>query len=217
MDFQSSGLDETTVADAGRGATAVEREDAMLVLALRAGESWASEAIWDRYSLRVTRFFVRNAGRSRNDVEDLTQDVFMRVFASHRSIQKPASLRHFVMAIAIRVLHRQIRAQHVRRNVCLSVTGEMPDIETPARADDEARHALRRCCELLERLRTRERVAFALRHLEGMTLDEVAERLEISRSTAKRLISRAAKKISTRASRKPELRPSGSRRPAASR
>jgi RNA polymerase sigma-70 factor (ECF subfamily) len=208
---------EITVAESELIATAPDPEDAALVRALRAGEGWASEAIWDRYSDRVTRFFARNAGPALDDAEDLTQDVFLRLFASHRSIQKPASLRHFVMAIAIRVLHRQIRAQHVRRNVCLSVTGEMPDIETPARADDEARHALRRCCELLERLRTRERVAFALRHLEGMTLDEVAERLEISRSTAKRLISRAAKKISTRASRKPELRPSGSRRPAASR
>lgn len=205
MDLQRSGLDEPNVADAGRGATAVEREDAILVRALRAGESWASEAIWDRYSLRVTRFFARNAGRSLHEVEDLTQDVFMRVFASHRSIQKPSSLRHFVMAIAIRVLHRQFRAQQVRRNVCLSATGEMPDIAVPPRADDEARQELRRCCEILDRIRSRERVAFVLRHLEGLSVDEVAERLKMSRSTAKRLISRAAKKLSRRTSRSPSL------------
>src|SRR4051794_4061606 len=190
-------------------ATGGQPEDATLVRALRAGEGWASEAIWERYSDRVTRFFARYAGPSLDDAEDLTQDVFLRVFASHRNIRKPSSLRHFVMAIAIRVLHQQIRSQRVRRNVRLSVTGEMPDIATPARADDEARHALRRCCEILERLRTRERVAFALRHLEGMTLEQVAERLEISRSTAKRLINRAAKRISMRANRKPETRRSG--------
>jgi RNA polymerase sigma-70 factor (ECF subfamily) len=195
------GSSEITVADAELVATGGEPEDATLVRALRAGEGWASGAIWDRYAGRVTRFFSRHTGPLL-DAEDLTQDVFLRLFASHRRIQKPASLRHFVMAIAIRVLHRQIRAQQVRRIVCLSVTGEMPDVAIPADADDDARHNLRRCCEILDRLRTRERVAFVLRHLEGMTLHEVAERLKISRSTAKRLISRADKKVFSRAGRR---------------
>jgi len=183
-----------------------EPPDASLVLALRAGEGWASEAIWDRYSDRVSRFFARLVGPSRHDVEDLTQDVFLRVFASHRSIQKPASLRHYVMSVAFHVLKRQIRSQRVRRQVCLSVTGEMPDIAMPPLADDDARHALRVCCEILEGISTRERVAFVLHNLEGMTLDEVAVRLNISTSTAKRLVGRAAKKVSLRASRTPDLR-----------
>jgi len=181
-------------------------EDASLVLALRAGEGWASEAIWDRHSGRVKRFFTRSLGRSLPEVEDLTQEVFLHLFANQRSIQKPASLRHFVMSIAIRVLNRQIRSQQTRLKICLSVTGEIPDIAMPPRADDDARHALRRCWEILDRIRARERVAFFMRHLEGMTLDEVADRLKISKSTAKRLISRAAKKVSMRAGRTPLLR-----------
>jgi len=97
-------------------------EDASLVLALRAGEGWASEAIWDRHSGRVKRFFTRSLGRSLPEVEDLTQEVFLHLFANQRSIQKPASLRHFVMSIAIRVLNRQIRSQQTRLKICLSVT-----------------------------------------------------------------------------------------------
>jgi RNA polymerase sigma-70 factor (ECF subfamily) len=182
-------------------ATSRESEDARLVLALRAGELWASEAIWRRYAKRVNRFFVRYIGRSFHDVEDLTQDVFLRVFAGHQGIQKPGSLRHFVMSVALHVLNQQIRSQQVRRKVCLSATGEMPDVATPARGDDDARYALRQCYEILDRIRPPERVAFALRYMEEMTIDEVAIQLNVSKSTAKRLVSRATKKVATRASR----------------
>jgi RNA polymerase sigma-70 factor (ECF subfamily) len=180
--------------------SAGEREDATLVLALRAGESWAPKAILDRYADRVSRFFARSAGRRPHDLEDLTQDVFLRVFACH-AIQKPGSLRYFIMSVAARVLSRQIRYQQMRRSVCLSATGEVPEIATPPRADDDARYTLRRCFEILERIRTRERAAFVLRHLEGMSLEEVAGHLNVSTSTAKRLIRRAANKISTRVAR----------------
>lgn len=178
-----------------------DAEDARLVLALRAGELWASEAIWGRYANRVNRFFARYIGRSFPDVEDLTQDVFLRVFAGQEGIQKPGSLRHFVMSVALHVLNQQIRSLQVRRTVCLSATGEIPDVATPARADDDARYALRRCYEILDRIRPPERLAFVLRYLEGMTIDEVAIRLNVSKSTAKRLVSRATKKVATRASR----------------
>src|SRR5262245_54115515 len=111
--------------------TAVDREDARLVVAVRAGEAWAHRAIWDRYSDRVRRFFARSA---LPEVDDLTQDVFLRVFLGQPRIEKPTSLRHFVMAIAMTVRKQQFQRQRVRRLVCLSATGEMPDIATPARA-----------------------------------------------------------------------------------
>jgi RNA polymerase sigma-70 factor (ECF subfamily) len=201
MGLDRSVLNEISPAVSATVATAVDRQDVSLVLALRAGESWASEALWERYSRRVSGFFARVAGASLQDVEDLTQDVFLRVLANHGNIQKPASLRHYVMSIAYHVLNLQFRYQRVRRLVVLSATGETPDMATPARADDDARHALRACHEILEGIRARERVAFLLHHVEGLTLAEVALRLNTSRSTAKRLVSRAARKVSLRARR----------------
>lgn len=201
MDLERPGLNDVARPNAEAVAIACGSEDARLVLALRAGELWAAEAIWDRYADRVNRFFARSVGRPIHEIEDLTQEVFLRVFAGHRTIQKPASLRHFVMSVAVHVLNEQIRSQQVRRTVCLSATGEMPDVATPARADDDARYALRRCYEILDRIRASERVAFVLRHLEGMTIGEIAAQLNVSTSTAKRLVSRATKKVATRASR----------------
>ena len=185
------------------------REDADLVLALQAGEGWASEAIWDRYSDRVSRFLARSLGSSAHDVEDLTQEVFLRLFTRPGTIRKPAALRQFVMALAVHVLKWELRYRWVRRKVRLSATGEVPEIAQPSGLEDEtrqARQALELCYRILERLSARERVAFVLRYMEEMTVEEVADRMKVSVSTAKRLLGRAVERVSKAVGANADLR-----------
>ena len=199
-------------AESGRSADAKSRRyatrngsaDADLVLALRAGEARAFDAIWGRYSARVSRFLARFVRRSLPDVDDLTQEVFLSLFLLHRTIEKPASLRHFVMSVARYVLKQHLRSRRVRRRVVLSLTGEIPEVATPAGSEErarEARAALGRCHEILDRICMRERTVFRLRYLEEMSVDEIADRLEVSGSTVKRLLARAATKFSSRVGR----------------
>ena len=184
----------------------VRHQDVELVAALRDGAAWASEAIWDRYSDNVSRFFVRSLGRSTAEVEDLTQEVFLRVFTRPRAIREPAALREFVMAVAVRVLKGELRYRWIRRWVRLSDSGQLPDRPAAPDSDEAARHALRRCYAILDGLGARERAAFLLRYLEEMTVSEVAERMAISHSTAKRLITRGIAKVSERVGRDVDLK-----------
>ena len=180
--------------------------DVELVAALRDGEAWASEAIWDRYSDKVSRFFVRSLGRSTEEVEDLTQEVFLRLFTRPRAIREPAALREFVMAVAVRVLRNELRYRWIRRWVRLSTSGQLPEVPAASASDEAARHALKRCYEILDGLRASERAAFVLRFLEEMTVSEVAERMAVSNSTAKRLIKRGVAKVSDRVGRDVDLK-----------
>lgn len=180
--------------------------DAEVVAALCAGQAWAAEVVWERYAPRVTRFFVRSLGRSAVDVEDLTQEVFLRVFTRPETIRDPEALREFVMGVALRVLKNLFRYRWIRRVVRLSSDGELPEVPAPVGTDQVARQALRRCYAILDRLSTRERAAFVLRHLEEMTVDEVAACMAVSRSSAKRLISRGVATVSELVDDDPDLR-----------
>ena len=60
----------------------------------------------------------------------------------------------------------------------------------------ESRYALRRLYALLDRLSTRERLVLVLRHVEGMTLEEIAEAMELSLATVKRVLRRASARVS---------------------
>ncbi|HEY6476860.1 MAG TPA: RNA polymerase sigma factor [Polyangia bacterium] len=180
--------------------------DAEMVGALQRKEGGAAEAIWNRHSVSVRRFLGRALGSPDDEVEDLTQEVFIRVFARARAIRQPDALRGFVMSVAFWVLKWELRRRWVRRAVGLSKTGDLPEIGVQGGADQEARHALRSCYAILDRLSVQERTAFVLRYLEEMTIEEVAERLECSLSTAKRVLTRATARVSAHVGKNADLR-----------
>jgi RNA polymerase sigma-70 factor (ECF subfamily) len=168
-------------------------KDADLVQALRAGDPEAPAALWARYSPSVGRVLAKALGPT-IEIEDLTQEVFLRVFGRLPSLRDPSALRALVLGVAMNVLKWELRSRWIGRRVRLSGTGELPDVaSTPA--DAEARHALQRCYRILDSLPTKERMAFVLRCMEGMTIDEAAEALGVSISTAKRWVSRGAAKV----------------------
>ena len=162
--------------------TATERppKDAELVRALRAGDPEAPAALWARYSPSVGRVLAKALGPSL-EIEDLTQEVFLRVFVRLPSLRDPSALRAFVLAVAMNVLKWELRRRWIGRRVRLSGTGTLPDIESTS-ADAEARHALQRCYRIFDSLPTKERMAFVLRYMEGMTIDEVGGSALASRS-----------------------------------
>jgi RNA polymerase sigma-70 factor, ECF subfamily len=186
------------------------QQDVQIVQALRRGQKGGAEGdgafrmLWDRHSRRVFRVLERALGPG-DDVDDLTQEVFIRVFSKAATIREPAALGEFVVAVATRVLKWELRRRWARRWLMLSNTGDLPDLADSA-SDPEARQALRRCYRILDGLSARERTAFVLRHMEEMTINEVAASLDVSVSTAKRLVNRAADKVALQVGEDPDLR-----------
>lgn len=183
-----------------------ERSDAELAMALAADLLWARREIWDRYSGQVRRYLARALGRPSEDVEDLTQEVFLRLFVRRRAIRKPEALRQFTLAIAVRVLKWNLRSRWVRRKVRLSDDGDLPEGVADRSPEEETRDALRRCRRILDLLGARERIAFTLRFMEEMTMEEVAATMDVSLSTAKRLVNRATTIVAERVGRDEDLR-----------
>jgi len=167
------------------------RSDADLAAALCGNQPWARREIWDRYARRVRRYLSRALWRPSQEVDDLVQEVFLRVFTRRREIRQPEALQQFVMSVAVRVLKWNLRARWVRRNMLLSDEGELPEETGDRGSEEEARDALRRCRRILDRLAPQQQTAFTLRYMEEMTLEEVAATMEVSLSTAKRLLNRA--------------------------
>ena len=179
---------------AGVGESSPAPSASDLVAALGRGEPWAAQEVWERHASSVRRLMARALGPM-TEVEDLTQEVFMRVFSRIGILRDTGALREFVIAVAVNVLKRELRRRWVRRRVLLSDSGSVPDVEAPS-ADPEAREALARCYAILDKLGARERAAFVLRYMEERTLDEVASGLGVSLSTAKRLVIRSTERVS---------------------
>jgi len=170
-----------------------EISDADLARALIADEPWAHAAAWSRFAPLVFKMAWRALG-SEEEAEDVTQEVFYRLFARIKTLCKPESLRSFVVSFAIRILKWELRRKRAGRWLTFFEPNALPDI-TFRGADPEARDVLERFYKVLDQLGTRERLVFALRYLESMTLGEIAAAMEISLSTVKRSHAQAVMQV----------------------
>ncbi len=76
-----------------------------------------------------------------------------------------------------------------------------------AALDPESRQALRRFYAILENLRPGDRVAFVMRHIEGLKLEEIRVALGVSLATARRRIDRAVRIVMAEVEQDPALAP----------
>jgi len=180
-----------------------EPDDVTLVRALAAREEWAATATWNRYAPMVYGLLDRALG-SAGESEDLTQEVFLRVFAAIRTLRDPSALRSFIYSSAVRMLRWHLRGKRIRRLLALSDSGELPD-RASSGADSEGRELLQRFYRLLSLLSANDRTAYALRHIEGLSLEEIGNATGASLATVKRRIKRASTRVAILAKADPEL------------
>jgi RNA polymerase sigma-70 factor (ECF subfamily) len=174
--------------------------DADLVAALRRGSTQARAALFDRHATMVRRLLLRVMGPD-PDLGDLLQEVFLRALEQIRNLEDPARLRSWLASIAVFTARGEIRRR--KRHGWLRLDGVVP--ETPVELDSESAEVLRLTYAGLAKLDADERIAFALRHVEGMELTEVAAACDCSLATIKRRLARAQARFAEYASKHPML------------
>lgn len=140
------------------------------------------------YQDRAVGMATRLLGGDRTAAEDVAQEAFLRAYRGLAKFREEASLSTWFFRILVREAGRHRRWRAVRRRFAAE------DAREPAnpRADTQSDPVLRtRIAEALGRLSKRQREAFVLVHLEGLTIDEAAAVLGRSPGTLKTHIHRA--------------------------
>ena len=176
------------------GAGCREIGDADLAKALIAGSPWAVDETWNRFAPMIHMMAFRALG-VQTDAEDITQEVFHRVFRKVRTLREPDKLRGFISSFAIHVLKTELRRRRAQSWLSFHQPEALVDLVSGT-LDIEARDLLRRFYRLMDRLRPRDRLVFALRNFEHMTLEEIVASTKLSASTVKRSLVRATNKLS---------------------
>lgn len=165
--------------------------DAALVQAVRAGREGAPEELVRRCTPDVQRILQRVLGPDA-ELEDVAHDVFVAAFKAIERLRDPQALRSWLVGIAIRKA-RKLIARRKRWSFIRSMApSELPELEH-ATNRAELSDALSCTYRILGTLPVDDRIAFALRHIDGMDLAGVATYTDVSLATAKRRIARAQK------------------------
>jgi len=163
--------------------------DAALVVAARAGEEWAFEALYRRYSDMVHGLAFRLLGGGA-DVDDMVQDGFVAAFDSLDRIEDPNAFRSFLCGVVVRTTCKLLRRNRLLTRLGLRRTSGPIDFDAivgrPCPPDVYAE--LRAVYGVLREMPPEVRVALVLKRVEGATLDEIAQLTGLSLATVKRRI-----------------------------
>ncbi|WP_236605144.1 RNA polymerase sigma factor [Sandaracinus amylolyticus] len=172
--------------------------DAALVVAARAGEAWAQEALYRRYARMVNGLAWRLMPGD-PDVEDLVQDVFIQALDALDRLTEPAAFGSWIGSITIRTAHKRLRRKRLKLRLGL-VRREPVDVDAviSSSAPPDVQSELRAMYRLLDELPTESRIALVLRRVEGLQLAEIAEQMGLSLATVKRRLDAAETKLSER-------------------
>lgn len=177
--------------------------DVRLMLEVRNDNATAFEELVARYQgrlLTVLRHMVGN----REQAEDLTQEVFLRVYRARKTYEPGAKFATWLFAIANNAAYNSLRDKSRRHEVTLQTndSGTRPldkmlqasSGQMPTRQFDKAemRDIVRMS---VESLGERQRMAVLLSKFEGMSYAEIAEVMEISEPALKSLLSRARENL----------------------
>lgn len=144
----------------------------------------------ESYRQPLTAYFQRRV-HSRNEAEDLTQEVFLRLVRrlDQDRIENPEA---FVFRTAVNLLRDRSRRGKTFQSHLVDLTHHQPNVEelSPERVFD-SRQSLTLVLEVLDQLDERSRDVFILHRLEGMKHAEIASLYGVSVSSIEKYIIKA--------------------------
>ena len=155
---------------------------------IRRGHHGAFEALVQRYQPRLLAF-CRHMLASREDAEDVLQEVFAAAFNAICADDRPINARPWLYRIARnRCLNHLRRASPRARTrwTCSSATAEPPR-PTPCTSARSSARSWPTCGELPETQRT----ALLLREIDALSYDQIAEAMDTTVPSVKSLLVRA--------------------------
>jgi RNA polymerase sigma factor (sigma-70 family) len=174
----------------------VSVEEAGLVGRCLRGDSEAIRTLVERFQAEIFGLCLRLLNH-RHDAEDVTQEVFLRVFRSLRRWDAGRPLRPWIMGITVNRC-RTWMAQRGRRP---ELVDYLQDIAPASPADDSA-ELLREIHDALRELRPEYRSVFLLFHEQGQPYEDIATAMNRPVGTIKTWLHRARLEILQRLRRR---------------
>ncbi|MEX1001265.1 MAG: RNA polymerase sigma factor [Crocinitomicaceae bacterium] len=164
------------------------------------GDQNAFEQIYDRYERYMVNFFYRKLWSDRIKAEDFAHDLFTKIIDKPDAFDLSRNFKTWLFSVANNMCKNEYKKQEVRKNTGYDVPegveakdgNSLPDKEV-----DKINFNEQLKIEL-NKLNDKHREVFMLRHFDGLSLNEIAETLEINAGTVKSRLHHATKTLAAK-------------------
>jgi RNA polymerase sigma-70 factor (ECF subfamily) len=165
--------------------------DRELIVRAQKGDRSAHEAIITQYSAMVFRLIGRFF-RYREDVEDIAQDVFLKLFARIDQVRPDENFSGWLARVTVNTCYDELRKTRRRKEAMETYGPEIAGEQTIAPQEPES---FGRARLALQRLDPKLRMPLVLKEVEEMSVEEIAKTMGLTQTNVKVRLFRARKKL----------------------
>jgi RNA polymerase sigma-70 factor (ECF subfamily) len=144
------------------------------------------EEAFKQYASHVAAIGFRILG-SRDQMQDLVQDVFLKAHDWIARIDDPRALKSWLTTVTVREARQRLRLRRMRAFLHLADNHNYASVASPTASPAE-RALATEIYRILDGVPVSARVAWTLRYVEGLTLPEIAQHCGCSLATVKRRV-----------------------------
>ena len=181
-------------------------EDLALVERAQGGDREALGELFTKHAQTVRRLLASVVGAS-NELDDLTQEVFIQVFRSLASFRRESRFTTWLHQVTLYAAYN-----HLRRPQRLVLTDNLEPRAAPDGDVDAGPHArlhsqqtIARLNDILAAIKPKKRIAFILFAVDGYSVNEISEMVKAPIPTVKSRIWFARREVRRKARRDPHL------------
>lgn len=167
--------------------------DEYLILEIKKGNRQAFRYLVDKYNNLVWHLILRMVSQY-EDAEDLSQEVFLRVYRDIHKFRGESKLSTWIGSIAYNAATDHLRKRGRKHKVMVENDAMIPDIQTddiPTPLDELTREDTKKMIHaIIEKMPVQFRTVITLYHLEQFSYTEIAEVTGMPEGTVKSYISR---------------------------
>jgi RNA polymerase sigma-70 factor (ECF subfamily) len=164
--------------------------DAELARKINAGEKNAYQELFERYASRIFQFSLSYL-KSQADAEELVQDVFLKIWEKREILDQSKNIKSFIFKVAVNTIYDFIRHKNIENayNDFARANFETSSNNTwHTVIFDEMQENLQK---LVAQLPEQQQKIFHLSKEEGLTSEEIAIKLNLSKRTVENHLYRA--------------------------
>lgn len=170
-------------------------EDALLLQQLAAGDQRAFNVLFGRYRAKLYDYLY-DITKSREIAEELLLDVYMKLWLGRELAPRIHHLDAFLQKVAhnkaLNFLTTAARRKHLQQLVGYGMARSVDNSAEAQLADKEYQVLLQ---EALQQLSPQRRLVFTLSREQGLSHDEIARELQLSRQTVKNYVTESLQTI----------------------
>jgi RNA polymerase sigma-70 factor (family 1) len=166
--------------------------EAEIVQSLAKGNLLAFNTLYNDYSGRVYRFALGYL-KSEDEAEELVQEVFTIIWEKRKDIKAELSYKAYLFTIAFNIIRKHFRTKAYLTEYIKTEVNDDLDMQTSDKITYDSLYKY--LTELTNQLPERRRQVFIKSRFNGLTINEIAEEMNISHKTVENQLTVALKFI----------------------